>query len=332
MIKIYILIYEDVVLSAAAAPVDILTGTNDILVTAGKSPVFKVELVSEKSRNVLLNAPAQFDCQRTFADLPPKSSGHETALILVPAMSGEWETILDKNRAAVDWIRQHYLVGTEIASMCTGSYFLAEAGILTGKTCTSHWQAVDDMRLRYPDIDIQGDFVVTDHGGTYTGGGAFSSLNLLLYLVEKFCGHEIGIEISKKFSIHRDHISQAHFSVFRGLNQHKDSVVLKAQSYIESNYHDDISVEQVAAKVNMSKRNLIRRFKQATQCTPLEYVQKVKIEAAKKRLEQTQDSIQSLMYDVGYNDIKTFRDIFKRVTGVTPQMYRNKYSRSLKLR
>lgn len=328
MKSVYILTCEDVVLSSAAAPLDILTRTNAILRSAGKAPAFRVELVSEKGKNILLSDPAQFNCQRTLAEVPPKSSGHHSSLIIVPAFAGDWESVLDKNRAAVEWLKQHYAVGTEIASLCTGSYFLAEAGLLNGKACTSHWKAIDDMRGRFPDIQLQGDTVVTDEGGTYTGGGAFSSLNLVLYLVEKFCGHDIGVQVSKNFSIHRDHINQAHFSVFRGLNQHGDTLVLKAQAYIEENFQNELSVEQVSAVANMSKRNFIRRFKQATQHTPLEYIQKVKIEAAKKRLENSDQSIQALMYDVGYNDSKTFRDIFKRMTGVTPQAYRQKYGRT----
>ncbi|MFC4878801.1 GlxA family transcriptional regulator [Microbulbifer halophilus] len=328
MKNIYILIFEDVVLSSAAAPLDILTRTNAILESAGRPPAFRVELVSEKVKNIHLSDPAQFNCQRTLAEVPAKSSGHNSPLIIVPAFSGDWDSVFAKNRAVVEWLKQHYAVGTEIASLCLGSYFLAEAGLLKGKPCTSHWRAIDDMRERFPDIQMQGDFVVTDRDGTYTGGGAFSSLNLVLYLVEKFCGHDIGVQVSKNFSIHRDHINQAHFSVFRGLNQHGDTLVLKAQTYIEENFQNEPSVEQVAAIVNMSKRNFIRRFKQATQYTPLAYIQKVKIEEAKNRLEHSHQSIQSLMYDVGYNDNKTFRDIFKRMTGVTPQAYRKKYGRA----
>jgi len=326
MKNIYILITDDVILSSAAAPIDIFTRTNDLLVAAGQRPAFNVILVSAGD-NIKASNPAQFICQCTLDDVPAVSPGHNLPLIIVPAFAGGWDEIGEKNRVAVSWLAEHYVAGSEIASLCVGSYFLAQAGILNGKTCTSHWKAVADMQQRFPKIKLHGDFVVTDQDGVYTGGGAFSSLNLVLYLVEKFCGHDIGVRVSKQFSIHRDHISQAHFSVFRGLNQHGDNEILKAQSYIEQKFYQDISVEQVAACVNMSKRNFIRRFKQATQFTPLEYIQKVKIEAAKQRLESSSQAIQNLMYDIGYNDVKTFRDIFKRLTGVTPQEYRKKYGR-----
>lgn len=325
MKEIYILIYEDVILSSAAAPIDILNRTNDILLAAGRAPAFKVELISEKYKNIMLSHPAQFICQQTLEDVPPRAAGHSERMIIVPAFGESWDLVKQKNQALIPWLAAHYRAGTEVVSLCKGSYFLAEAGLLNGRACTSHWAVIDDMKMRFADVNFQADTVITDQDGIYTGGGAFSSLNVILYLVEKFCGHDIGIRVSKNFSIHRDHISQAHFSVFRGLNQHGDKLVLEAQAYIEQHYDQDISVDDLAARVNMSKRNFIRRFKQATQNTPLEYVQKVKVEAVKKALENTRESVQSLMYSVGYNDSKTFRDVFKRITGVTPQVYRKKY-------
>lgn len=327
MKNVHILIYEDVILSSAAAPLDILTRTNDILKAAARSPAFNLGLVSQQSGSIQLNNPAHFVCQGALVDVPPVSDGHHQALILVPAFGDDWDIVLDKNRAVISWIKRHYRGGTEVASLCKGSYFLAEAGLLDGKPCTSHWGAIDDMHRRFPRVQLQPDAVITDQNGVYTGGGAFSSLNLVLYLVEKFCGHDIGVRVAKNFSIHRDHMNQAHFSVFRGLNQHGDKVILNAQAFIEAHYAEDISVERVSAHVNMSKRNLIRRFKQAIQITPLEYIQRVKIEAAKNALEDGAQNIQALIHEVGYNDTKTFRSVFKRLTGVTPQDYRNKYGR-----
>lgn len=321
MITVSILIHEDVVLSSACGPLDILTRTNQILAAHGKPPKFQVELVSEKTKNILLSDPAQFICHRTLAEV------QHSDLIVVPAFKGNPDAVLEKNRALIDWIKTMQARGTEIASLCVGCFFLAEAGLLDGKPCTSHWKVIEDLRHRYPRIRLQPDTVLTDRDGVYTGGGAFISLNLVLYLVEKFCGKEIGIQVSKNFSINPDQMSQAHFSVFQGQRRHGDNDILKAQSFIEENYQQDISIEQIAAYSNMSKRNFIRRFKKATRNTPLEYLQRVKIEAAKKALEKNNQSISALMYDVGYNDMKTFRGIFRRVTGLTPQAYRAKYCR-----
>lgn len=325
--NIYILIYEEAVLSSAAAPLDIFMRTNDILNQMGRAPAFDVSLVAQQASEVQLGIPAMFACQHSLEHVPPGSDGHHQDLILVPAFAGDWDVLRQKNSAAIRWLKHHYEAGTEVASLCKGSYFLAEAGILEGKPCTSHWAVMDDLRQRFPEVDLQADSVLTDQNGTYTGGGAFSSLNLVLYLVEKFCGHEVGVQVAKNFSIQRDHRNQAHFSIFSGLNRHGDSAILKAQDFIEGHYGEDIRVEQVASHVNMSKRNFIRRFKQAIQITPVEYIQRVKIEAAKKALESGPKPIQTLTYEVGYNDSKTFRSAFKRLTGVTPQEYRNKYGR-----
>lgn len=323
MINISILIHENVILSSACGPLDILARTNQILAEAGKPPKFRVELVSEQLRNIMLADQAQFICDKTLDEVIHAN------LVIVPAFKGEPGKVLDKNRAMVDWIKAEHANGAEIASLCVGSYFLAEAGLLNGKPCTSHWAAIDDLRRRYPQIKARPDQVLTDQDGIYTGGGAFSSLNLIVYLVEKFCGKEVGIKASKNFSIHMDHLNQAHFSVFKGQRQHGDNDIAKAQSFIEDNFTRDISLEQTAKRFNMSKRNFIRRFKKATHNTPMEYLQRVKVEAAKQGLEMKGRNISAIMYDVGYNDMKTFRDVFKRITGLTPQAYRKKYCREL---
>ncbi len=322
MRNIDILVYEEAVLSSVAAPLDIFTRANDILHRAGQPPAFNVTLVASEARSVQLGTPTLFHCSHTVVDRAPASERHQQTLILVPAFAGNWDEVGHHNRDVVTWLTQHYRAGTEIASLCKGSYFLAEAGLLNDRPCTSHWASIEDMRQRFSHIDLQPDAVVT-----WRYIAAFSSLNLVLYLVEKFCGHDIGILVAKNFSIQRDHINQAHFSIFSGMGRHDDKVVRQAQAFIENNYGQEISVESVAAHVNVSKRNFVRRFKQALQMTPLEYIQRVKIEAAKKALERGQRNIQVLTYEVGYNDIKTFRNTFKRLTGVTPQDYRNKYAR-----
>ena len=169
--------------------------------------------------------------------------------------------------------------------------------------------------------------VITDQGGIYTSGGAFSSIKLVLYLIEKFCGRAAALWISKRFSVDIDQISQAHFAVFTGQHQHKDSEILKSQLYIEQHYSTDIGIEEVSAQCNTGKRNFVRRFKAATNNTPIEYLQRVRVEAAKKALEDKDWPLDEVMGAAGYKDMKTFRMIFKRITGLSPRDYRKKYSR-----
>lgn len=321
MKTVSLLIFEDAILSSLAVVIDIFAGVNHYLEQTGREPAFKLELTSEKTKHIQLQRPAQFICYKTIDEVK------QADLIIAPAFEGAADTILEKNKALIRWIQDMYEGGTEVASLCIGSYFLAEAGLLAGKSCTSHWQSIEDMRNRYPDIKLLPDKVMTDQDGVYTSGGAFISLNLVIYLIEKFCGRDVSIAVSKMFSIDIDRVSQAHFAVFQGQRGHEDEGIHKAQSFIEANYDQQLTVEQIAEQANMSKRNFIRRFKSATKNTPLEYLQRVKIESAKKELEKSSINISTLMYNAGYNDMKTFRQVFKRITGLTPVEYRRKYSR-----
>jgi transcriptional regulator GlxA family with amidase domain len=323
MKKISLVVYEDAVLSSVSGVIDVLGATNMYLEQQGKDPAFELELVSEKSRDIGLLVPARLQVTRTFDEVT------STDLILIPAFYVSPDVVLEKNKRLVQWIREMRERKTEIASLCLGSYFLAEAGILNGRSCASHWMSIEDMKRRYTDVDILRDIVMTDKDGIYTSGGALLSWNLILYIIEKFCGRDISINVSKQFNLDLDRISQSPFVVFQGQRQHEDEEILRAQTYIEKNYHAQISVDQIAGQANMSKRNFIRRFKSATQNTPLEYLQRVKIEYAKKALEKNTENVSSLMYEAGYNDLKTFRKVFKQVTGLTPQEYRKKYNRSV---
>jgi transcriptional regulator GlxA family with amidase domain len=120
-------------------------------------------------------------------------------------------------------------------------------------------------------------------GGDRHGGG-FSALKLILYLIEKFCGRQIVLDVSKRLSIDIDYISQAHFAVFAGQRKHADEDILRSQTFIDENYATNISIDQVSSLCHTGKRNFIRRFKAATNNTPIEYLQRVRIEAAKKVL------------------------------------------------
>ena len=324
MKRVSLLIHEDVYSSSVAGAIDLFEGANWCLQEFGKPPAFKVELVSEKVKNMQLAAPAAFICYATIEEVV------QTDLIIIPGFSGAPGAILRKNAALVRWIAEMNNCGSEVASLCVGSFFLAEAGLLNGKTATSHWAATEEMRSQYPLINIKSDRVITDQDGIYTSGGGFSSIKLILYLIEKFCGRETALWISKRFSIDIDHESQAHFAVFVGQHQHNDQEILKSQVYIEQHYSSALSMDEIAAVTNTGKRNFIRRFKAATNNTPLEYLQRVRVEAAKKALEDRDCQLEEIMGMAGYEDVKTFRLIFKRMTGLSPRDYRKKYSRRLR--
>ena len=237
---------------------------------------------------------------------------------------------MDINAAFVDWMRvQRIQNHAEMASLCRGAFLLAQTGLINGKSCATHWITHDLFRELFPQVNLLPDKVINEDKGIYSSGGAYSFLNLLLYLIEKYYGRETAIWCSKVAEIEFDRVNQNQFVIFNGQKNHSDRAILKAQQYIEEHYMEKISVERLADEAATSSRNFVRRFKKATFNTPTEYMQRVRIEVAKKNLESSTMSILEAMLSTGYNDDKTFRTLFKKYAGMTPLEYRNKYNREM---
>jgi transcriptional regulator GlxA family with amidase domain len=251
----------------------------------------------------------------------------KTDLVIIPSLNHNYQQAVKANGELIDWIGNQYRDGASIASICTGAYLLAAAGILDGKNCSTHWSAADELKQLYPEINLQTDQLITDEHGIYTNGGAYSFLNLILYLVEKYYDRETAIFCSKVFQIEMDRQSQSSFIIFKGQRSHSDELVKKAQDYIENKLEDKISIEELAASFAIGRRNFDRRFIKATGNTPIEYAQRVKVEAAKKAFETNRKTINEVMYEVGYSDLKAFREVFRRITGMSPLEYKNRYNK-----
>ena len=259
------------------------------------------------------------------------STIRKTDLIIVPSLNHNYEEALKGNTALVEWIAAQYKNGAAVASICTGAFLLASSGLLDGKSCSTHWAAAEDFRMMFPEVNLQPDKLITDEQGIYTNGGAYSFLNLMVYLVEKYFDRQTAIFCAKVFQIELDRNSQSGFSIFTGQKRHGDDIVKEAQAFIEQNIHDKISVDHLCAKFAVGRRNFDRRFVKATGNTPLEYAQRVKIERAKKALETSRKTINEVMYEVGYCDIKAFREVFKKITGMSPVAYKGRYNKELAL-
>lgn len=297
----------------------ILNQVNAFLKEKGKPELFEVELVGLSSPTEQSNGLFTVHPEKVIGDIA------HTDLIIIPAIHDAFETAFSDNREFVPWLLQQYKNGAEIASFCIAAFFLASTGLLDGRQCSTHWIHADDFRRMFPKIDLVDDKIMTEDHGIYTSGGAYSYLNLLLYLVEKFAGREIAILTAKTFMIDIDKASQSPFIMFQGQKAHEDSVVQKAQDYIERNYNEKIQVEELAQKFAVSRRSLERRFKKATHNTITTYIQRVKVEAAKRSLEVSRENVSEVMYGIGYSDEKSFRNTFKKITGISPVAYRNKY-------
>lgn len=321
MKQIAILVPETAVVEAVADPRYMFTAVNEFLKSTGHAPLFNVQLVGLTKEVQLMDGLFTIHVNATLKNATTPD------VIIIPAISGNIEHAIHLNRDFLPWIMKHYKNGCEVASLCLGAFILASTGLLKGKTCSTHWLFANEFRTMFPDIDLVDSKVVTDQNGIYTSGGANSYWNLLLHLVEKYTNRELAILASKFFVLDIDRKSQSPFSMFKGQKIHEDDEIKQVQDFIETNITEKITVDALADRFSIGRRTFERRFKKATQNSVAEYIQRVKVEAAKKQLEVSRKTVNEVMYEVGYNDTKAFREVFKKITGLSPVDYRNKYNK-----
>lgn len=322
MKSISILVPESAVMEAVADPRYAFTAANQFLQESGKEPLFDVQLVGQSKMVPFLDGIYSVNTDKLYNEVK------KTDLIIIPALFGDMRTAVEKNREAIPWIIEQFENGSEVASLCVGAFLLASTGLLNGKRCSTHWAYYNEFRNMFPEVEVADGRIITEEHRIYSSGGANSYWNLLLYLVEKYTSRDIAIQASKYFAIDIDRDTQSPFTMFRGQKNHNDTVIRNAQEYIEGNYQEKITVDELQELFPVSRRSFERRFKKATHNTIVEYLQRVKVEAAKRSFETTRKNINEVMFDVGYTDTKAFRTVFKRITGLTPIEYRNKYNKS----
>lgn len=304
-------------LLSVAAIADVLETANSFYSEAGKIVPFDLHLLTLPGDKVLYDGYSVIDIT--------KAEGFE--LLLVPAFKNDClPNAMDFNTPWMGWLAAQHIKGAAIASFCTGAFVLAAAGLLNGRAATTHINAGDVFARLFPKVELRPEAVVTVQDNIYTSGGATNTFHLLMVLLEVYCSKEIAIRAAKTFSIDLDRNRQTYFGSFTPQEDHGDDLVKKAQIEIKKNFSRANTVEEIINVVPASRRNLVRRFKQVTGITPIEYLQKTRIEAAKQMLEQSRFTITEVMLESGYNDPKTFRTLFKRTVGMTPTMYRDKFS------
>ena len=323
MKHVSILVLKEARLNSIEEPYQAFVEVNNILKADGKLPLFKIQLVGLSKETKLNDGLYTVNVNTLLKDIK------KTDLIIIPAVQGNLKDAINLNQEFIPWILKQYNNGAEVASLCVGAFLLASTGLLKGKQCSTHWRAAGDFRKNFPDVKLVVDKIITDEEGIYSSGGAFSSANLILYIVEKYAGRNIAVHCAKMFQIDIERGSQSPFIIFKGQKEHDDKSIRKAQEYIENNFHEKITINQLASMLALSRRNLERRFKKATANTVVEYIQRVKIEAAKMRLESSRANVSEVMYKIGYSDPKAFRITFKKITGLSPIQYRNKYNREI---
>ena len=321
VMHISVFVPEYGVIEAVTPPFRTFHTANEFLTVFGKKPIFTVEYVGLRDYVPANNGEYMIKTDRLLKDVT------KTDLLIIPPTFGDTAKGVQANAEAIPYFKKLHEKGSSLASLCVGAFLLAETGLLNGKKCSTHWAHVNEFRERYPDVEVEDGAIITEHDNIYSSGGASSLWNLILYLVEKFSDRETAIMISKYFALDIGRNSQSQFAIFKGQRNHGDDAIQKAQDYIEAHYQDKITIETLADLVNTGRRTFERRFKEATNNTPIEYIQRVRIEAAKNFFEASRKNVTEIMFDVGYTDTKAFRDIFKKITGLTPIEYRNKFAK-----
>jgi transcriptional regulator GlxA family with amidase domain len=321
-LKVAILNYTGAVSSSIIGPYDILTKidiTKQIFGVLNNKVDFEVDIVD--SLNIDKYSPGFVRGSKTIRNK------RKYDLIIIPAMNFELvEKVLKDEKKMIEWIRHQFNTGSEVASICMGTFLLAAAGILDGRRATTHWMGVPLFRKLYPNVKLEDDKVIIDEGRIYSCGAAFSFTSLMIYLIEKFCGRELALAASKVMMIQVHDSGQNSFAIFDLQRSHADKGIREVQEFIEQHYCDELYIKKLANKFNISNRTLIRRFIEATGNTPLEYIQRVRVEAAKRLLENGKVGIEQVCVKSGYEDFNFFREIFRRHTGLSPQAYKRRYA------
>ena len=319
--NISILVPENAVMQAIADPQYLFSAVNQFMAVAGKKPLFNVQLVGLKKQVKINDGLFSINTSQLLKEVK------KTDLVIIPALFGDMKTAIASNKKALPWINEQYRNGAEVASLCVGAFLLASTGLLNGKKCSTHWGFQNEFREMFPEVEVVEGSIITEEHRIYSSGGANSYWNLLLHLVEKYTDRATAILASKYFAIDIDRESQTTFAMFKGQKNHTDDAVRKAQDFIEKHFQEKISIDDLTELVSIGRRSFERRFKLATNNTVLEYIQRIKVEAAKRSFENSRKNMNEVMFDVGYTNTKAFRAVFKKITGLTPIEYRNKYNK-----
>jgi transcriptional regulator GlxA family with amidase domain len=308
-------------LLSLVAATDVFETVNQFFREDEKPAFFKLQMVGIPER---VSLPESLD-HIPYYSLSTASA--QEGLIVIPAFRDrDMEQNIRANQAFIPWLIQHYLEKAKIASCCTGSFLLAAAGLLNGKAATTHVDACDAFAQIFPKVNLVPHAIVTANQNIYTGGGATSTFHLLVHIIQEHCGREYALKLAKNFAIDMDRNTQLYFEKFIPAIAREDKLVRQVQETISLRYPDLKNVEEALEEIPSSRRNIVRRFKSATGMTPIRYLQRIKIEAAKHLLETTDRDVLDIMLSSGYQDIKSFRELFKNLTGLTPKNYREKYA------
>lgn len=320
-----------VVLGFDGALASAITGVVDLFAMAGVSwnriqqqdvqRLFKVSIASPDGQPIRCINGLELQAHCSYQEI-------QTAdIVVVPTIAAPIQDVLQQNLELIQFLKSAHADSTLIAGNCTGNFFLAEAGILDNRVATTHWGFQDIFRTHYPQVKLNADLMISRDQNIYCAGGGLAWFDLGLHLIERFYGFEVAMQSAKSFVIDYRRDSQLSYSLLKIGQPHHDELVQNVQNWLEQHFHESFSLDDIATRFNVTTRTLIRHFKQALDLPPNQYLQAIRIEAARKRLEETDQAVDVIMQNIGYQDPSSFRRLFHRKTGLTPLEYRRRFSR-----
>ncbi len=319
-LKMGIFIYQHCTASMVLGVLDILSVANMQSGLDDGRALFEIETISETGKPVR--------CFNGFSIKPNRSIRAKTNydLIYIPGFIGDVDEILQREKRGIAWLRQQFKKGTKLAAACNGNFILAETGVLANRRATTHWNLMDKFRERYKNVHVQPERIIVDEGDTISAAGVTAYFNLALFLIERHGSKDLALTCSKIFLVDSGRKIQSPYEMYQFPKKHGDSEIEKAQNWLEKNFQIEVRLDQLAEVSNLGKKTLMRRFKLATGDTPLTYLKRVRVENAKRLLESKKLSFNEITWKVGYNDVSSFHKLFKSETGLSPSMYRTKFS------
>lgn len=246
-------------------------------------------------------------------------------IVIVPALYGDLRPSLD-DKPQLDWLLGQHKNGACICSVCAGAFLLAKAGLLNGRRATTHWALASEFKQQFPQVILKAEKMLIDEGDVISGGGITSYLDLCLHLIGRFGNPELAATISRTFLIDTTRRAQLPYATCIFYKNHGDGDIARAQEWLETHFSLPVTISQIARAAGLGERTFNRRFKRATGDTPSEYLQSIRIEAARQSLEKTRDPVDLITTSVGYEDVSSFRRLFKKRTGLSPSAYRRRFS------
>jgi transcriptional regulator GlxA family with amidase domain len=329
MPQIRIWVYDGILASGVAGTLDVFTAANSVSAEVngnrGKAPLLQWRIESLDGKPVETASG-----QVVQVDGPLNARSTADAIVVPGPFIANIEHFFDRPdllEPLFAALRRQHARGALLASYCTGSFVLAEAGLLDGGVATTHWAKAKAFAKRYPEVDLRVSEILTEQNRILCSGAITTSLNLALRIVEKLAGSKVAAATARMMLIDTNRVSQSSYASMPDGPQHSDALVARAERWMEKSLQQGFSLAGLARHLAVSERTLNRRFKLATGNAPLQYLQTLRVDVAKRLLENKGLHVDAVSERVGYGDLSTFRRLFKRETGLSPREYQRRFAR-----